>query len=208
MQILRPLPAGVSSAAAAASSAGFSSSAAAASSAGFSSSAAAASSAGFSSSAAAASSAGFSSSAAAASSAGFSSVDPSPSPSNTAVTSAKTSSTLFAALTVLTFPSPSYFSMTGMDCSVKVIKRFLMLSRLSSDLPLVLPRSSKRPSSTSSGQSKKSTKLHEVTFSSKSSPWSRARGKPSMRYLSPSFTMAFFRRLMVISLGTIFPSRM
>mmetsp|Transcript_31617 Transcript_31617/g.57503 ORF Transcript_31617/g.57503 Transcript_31617/m.57503 type:complete len:285 (-) Transcript_31617:2324-3178(-) len=111
-------------------------------------------------------------------------------------------------------PSRPNLSATGMDSFSKVLKRFLMDSKLSSARPLVFPRSRSLASITSSGQSKKrqhftSTLLPRI--SSQPFKLSKLLGKPSMRYLpssQPRTSMACWRSCTVISTGTSFPSLM
>mmetsp|Transcript_15541 Transcript_15541/g.25305 ORF Transcript_15541/g.25305 Transcript_15541/m.25305 type:complete len:236 (-) Transcript_15541:1073-1780(-) len=100
--------------------------------------------------------------------------------------------------------------------ALKVRSRFLIVSILSSDLPLVLARSKSLRTISSSGQEKNIDvavlKLFEHIFS-QASRFSRLRGKPSItKYLEPPFSneasIAVFSRPQVISEGTSFPSLM
>mmetsp|Transcript_584 Transcript_584/g.1222 ORF Transcript_584/g.1222 Transcript_584/m.1222 type:complete len:210 (-) Transcript_584:154-783(-) len=127
-----------------------------------------------------------------------------------------TSSTPRSATILSTIPSsPSYLSTTGIDSFRNVSNRFRMTSRLSSFLPDDLPLSNSRPVMISSGQSRNRTFFTTADPSAKASShaltFPSLRGKPSMRNfllpLSPrSFSMAFWRRRTVISLGTICPA--
>ena len=91
--------------------------------------------------------------------------------------------------------------MTGRVDSLKVASLFLMLSSLSSTLPLVCPRSSTRFTITSSLQSNTSTALHSPTSFSKILALHSSRGNPSIRKPTESGLefMAVFNNVMVTS---------
>ncbi len=93
-------------------------------------------------------------------------------------TSSYTTSGGRAPSTRITFPRFSKYSTTGRLVSIKTLKRFLMLSMLSSARPEVFPRLSSRSCRTSSGQSKNRVKAEGQTDSSNLRAWSILRGKP------------------------------
>ena len=95
--------------------------------------------------------------------------------------------------------------MTGIELSRNVLKRFLMVSMLSSVRPSLRP--SKRWVMTSSGQSKNKTKSQSYpAVVSQASRFSLFLGKPSIKNRSfPLSRMASSSKLTVTSLGTICP---
>mmetsp|Transcript_69301 Transcript_69301/g.225799 ORF Transcript_69301/g.225799 Transcript_69301/m.225799 type:complete len:220 (+) Transcript_69301:3267-3926(+) len=133
---------------------------------------------------------------------------------NNFCTCAQTSSPVCSASILRKPPCCSSSWRTGNDSLVKVAKRFLMDSKLSSVRPLVLPRSRSRACIVDSPHSKKRLKR---TFALDPTTWfhpsklSKLLGNPSIKYFPPSqpcCSMAFTINLTVISTGTNLPSVM
>ena len=100
--------------------------------------------------------------------------------------------------------------MTGFECSLNTCSLFLMVSSLSSDLPLVFPLLSSLLTNSCSSQSKKSTDFksaHLAIIFSHTSMFYWPRGKPSNKYLPPKLFRSIFYwiSLTISSLDTSWP---
>ena len=101
-------------------------------------------------------------------------------------------------------------STMGIVSSWKVLNLFLMISSLSSDLPLDYLLIARRFSKVSRLHSRNRTKGMSIEFSGMilfhTQKFQRFLGKPSIRNRSESdLSIAILTKLTVISLGTIFP---